>query len=138
MAGRVGAEHRHQTITTTALFVPGRWQALLAKLAVHAVAGLGYGLLSAAMAGAALFAAATAKGITLGLPAGAVLVLLVRIVLAMAAYMLLGVAVGALLPNQVAAPAVLGGYFYLVETALLMVPGANVLYPYLPGGPRRR
>ncbi|PZG14799.1 ABC transporter permease [Nonomuraea aridisoli] len=130
----VAAEYRHRTITATALFVPRRWAALVAKLVVYAAAGLGYGLATAAVAGSALFAAAAVKGVVLGLPATAVLALLGRIAVAMAGYTLLGVAVGALLRNQLAALAVLGGYFYLVETALLALPGADLVYPYLPGG----
>ncbi|TMR10759.1 ABC transporter permease [Nonomuraea turkmeniaca] len=130
----VAAEYRHRTITTTALFAPKRWTALAAKLVAYAAAGLGYGLLTVTVAGIALFGAAAAKGVPLGLPTAAVLALLARIALTMAVYTLLGVAVGALLRNQVAALAVLGGYFYLVETALLLIPGANLLYPYLPGG----
>lgn len=130
----VASEYRHRTITTTALFVPGRWATLAAKLAAYAAAGLAYGLVAVTVAGAALFGAAALKGVTLGLPAATALALLSRIAVTMAVYTLVGVAVGALIPNQVAAAAVLGAYFYMIETALLLIPGVNVLYPYLPGG----
>jgi hypothetical protein len=39
-----------------------------------------------------------------------------------------------LLRNQVAALAVVVGYLYFAELALLAIPGVNVVYPYLPGG----
>ncbi|WP_169981051.1 MULTISPECIES: ABC transporter permease [unclassified Microbispora] len=130
----VASEYRHRTITTTALFAPRRWTWLAAKLVAYAGGGLVYGLLTAATAAAALFAAAAIKGVTLGLPATTVLALLGRIALTMAVYTLLGVAVGALLRNQVTALVVVGGYFYMIETALLLIPGIQALYPYLPGG----
>ncbi|MDF5755502.1 ABC transporter permease subunit [Spongiactinospora sp. TRM90649] len=132
--GAVAGEYQHRTITTTVLFAPSRWRVLAAKLVVHGVAGLGYGLLTTAVAGAALLGTAALKGVALGLPATAVLGLLARIALTMAVYTLLGVATGALLRNRVAALAALGGYFYLAETALLLIPGTGALYPYLPGG----
>ncbi|WP_067183451.1 ABC transporter permease [Microtetraspora niveoalba] len=130
----VASEYRHRTITTTALFAPRRWTALAAKLAAYTIAGLAYGLIAVTVAGAALFGAAAVKGVTLGLPAATVLALLARIAVTMAVYTLVGVAVGALIPNQVAAAAVLGAYFYMIETALLLIPGVKELYPYLPGG----
>ncbi|MEV6153422.1 ABC transporter permease [Nonomuraea sp. NPDC052129] len=130
----VAAEYRHQTITTTMLFAPRRWTVLVAKLVAYTAAGLAYGLANAVVAGSMLFAAAAVKGIALGLPTAVVLGLLSRIAVTMTVYTLLGVAVGALLRNQVAALAVLGGYFYALETALLVIPGINQLYPYLPGG----
>ncbi|MGW0483493.1 ABC transporter permease [Nonomuraea sp. NPDC003214] len=130
----VAAEHRHRTITTSTLFAPRRWTWLAAKLAVYTGAGLVYGVAASAVAGGALFGAAALKGVTLGLPASTVLALLGRIALTMAVYTLLGVAVGALLRNQVAALAVVGAYFYMVETTLMLIPGVKLIYPWLPGG----
>lgn len=130
----VSAEYRHRTITTTTLFAPRRWTWLVAKLAVYTGAGLAYGAIAAAVAGGALFGVAMLKGITLGLPTVTVAALLARIALTMAVYTLLGVAVGALLRNQVTALVAVGAYFYMIETVLMLIPGIKVLYPYLPGG----
>ncbi|MFG3437302.1 ABC transporter permease [Nonomuraea sp. NPDC047897] len=130
----VSSEYRHRTITTTTLFAPRRWTWLAAKLGVYTGAGLAYGAVAAAVAGGALFGVAMLKGVTLGLPAVVIAALLARIALTMAVYTLLGVAVGALLRNQVTALVAVGAYFYMIETVLMLVPGIKVLYPYLPGG----
>jgi ABC-2 type transport system permease protein len=130
----ITSEYRHQTITITYLFVPRRWAVLAAKLGVYAMAGLLYGLIAVTALGLGLVGAAAVHGTTLGLPVGTVVLLLLRISLAMAVYMVLGVAVGALLRNQIAAVLTVGIYLYVVETALLVVPGVHVVYPFLPGG----
>ncbi|MEV0307783.1 ABC transporter permease [Nonomuraea fuscirosea] len=130
----VSAEYRHRTITTTTLFAPRRWTWLAAKLAIYTGAGLAYGATAAAVAGGALWGVAVLKGITLGLPAVTITALLARIALTMAVYTLLGLAVGALLRNQVTALIAVGAYFYMIETVLMLIPGIKLLYPYLPGG----
>lgn len=130
----VASEYRHRTITTTALFAPRRGTWLAAKLVTYTGAGLAYGLIATTVAGGALFGVAALKGFTLGLPAGTVVALLGRIAVTMAVYVLLGAAVGALLRNQVTALLAVGAYFYMIETALLLIPGIKELYPYLPGG----
>ncbi|GAA4231387.1 ABC-type transport system involved in multi-copper enzyme maturation permease subunit [Streptosporangium album] len=130
----VASEYRHRTATTTALFAPRRWTSLVAKLVTYGGGGLAYGLLAAAVAAGALFSVAALKGVTLGLPASTVLALLGRIALTMAVYTLLGMAVGALLRNQIAALVAVGAYFYMIETALMFIPGVRAIYPFLPGG----
>ncbi|GAA1565569.1 ABC transporter permease [Dactylosporangium maewongense] len=130
----VTSEYRHRTAALTFLFAPRRWQVLAAKLAIHGVAGLAYGLILAGTAAAALFTVAATRGISLGLPTGTVLALLARIGLAMVVYLLIGVGMGALIRNQVAALCVVIGYLYVGEPLLMMIPGVNLLYPVLPGG----
>ncbi|APU13601.1 MULTISPECIES: ABC transporter permease [Actinoalloteichus] len=130
----MGAEHRHQTITATFLFAPRRWTVLVAKLLVYATAGLAYGLVVVATAVLGLYAGAAVHGVKLGLPVGALTVTGLRIVLAMALFTVLGVAVGALVGNQLLAFVVVGAWFYAVENLLLFVPGLSAAYPYLPGG----
>ncbi|WP_030107285.1 ABC transporter permease [Actinoalloteichus caeruleus] len=130
----VTSEYRHRTISFTFLFEPRRWRVLVAKLITFAVAGLCYGAIVAGTAGAALYGGAAARDITLGLPGATVAELLVRVALAMAAFMVIGVGFGALIRNQIAALAAVVGYLYLVELVLLAVPGINAVYPYLPGG----
>ncbi|ALG14720.1 hypothetical protein AOZ06_11640 [Kibdelosporangium phytohabitans] len=130
----VTAEYRHQTITFTYLFAPRRGTVLAAKLGVYAAAGFAYGLIVAVIAGAGLVVTASVHGISLGLPTGELVGMLVRLVVMMTVYTLIGVAVGALLRNQVTALVALGGYFYLGETLLLLIPGVNTIYPFLPGG----
>jgi hypothetical protein len=130
----VTSEYRHRTATATFLFAPRRWQVLAAKLAAYGGAGLAYGAILAGTATAALLGAVTVRGIPLGLPAGDVAALLGRIGLAMVGYLLIGVGVGALLRNQIAALCVVVGYLYVGEPLLMAIPGLNQLYPVLPGG----
>ncbi|MFI7469322.1 ABC transporter permease [Nonomuraea sp. NPDC049646] len=130
----VTSEYRHRTVNFTFLFAPDRWRVLVAKLVAYAVAGLAYGLVLAGAAGAALFGVAAARGAELGLPAGTIVALLARLGVAMAVYVVLGVGVGALIRNQVAALCVVIGYLYGGELALIMIPGVRELYPWLPGG----
>ncbi len=128
------SEYRHRTVSITFLFVPRRWRILTAKLIVFAAAGLVYGLTVATTAGLALYGATAVHGVTVGLGMSTVLELLLRLAAAMAGYGVIGVAVGALMRNQIAALGVVIGYLYFVETALLAIPGVNAIYPYLPGG----
>ncbi|NUR87270.1 MAG: ABC transporter permease subunit [Nonomuraea sp.] len=130
----VTSEYRHATVNVTFLLAPRRWQALAAKLITYGVAGLLYGLVLAGTAALSLFGAAAARGTRLGLPATTIVELLARLGLAMAAYTLLGVGVGALLRHQVAALAVVIGYLYGGELVLVMIPGVREIYPWLPGG----
>lgn len=130
----VTSEYRHHTATVTFLFAPRRWQVLAAKLVAYGVAGLAYGTVLAGTAAVAFFGVAAARGVSLGLPAETVLALLARIAVAMVTYLLIGVGIGALIRNQVAALCVVVGYLYLGETLLMMIPGVNAIYPLLPGG----
>ncbi|GAA2641915.1 ABC transporter permease [Dactylosporangium fulvum] len=130
----VTSEYRHRTVAVTFLFAPRRWQVLAAKLVTYGLAGLAYGLILAGSAAAALFAVTAVRGVPLGLATGTVLALLARIGLAMVVYLLIGVGVGALIRNQVAALAVVVGYLYMGEALLMIIPGINLLYPILPGG----
>lgn len=59
---------------------------------------------------------------------------LIQLSLAAAAYMLLGVGIGALARSPFVAIGVVLGYFLFVEYALMMIPGVNAIYPFLPGG----
>lgn len=130
----VTAEYRHGTIATAFLAVPRRWPVLLAKLIAAVVVGTAFGLVTAVSAGGALYLGALVHGQVVGLPFGTVAELLARVAAAMAAYTVLGVGVGAVLRNQTLTLAVLGGYLYMGELALLLIPGVNIVYPFLPGG----
>ncbi len=130
----VTSEYRNRTAAVTFMFAPRRGRVLAAKLATYAVVGLAYGLVLAGTAAVALFTVAAARGVSLGLPAATVLALLARIAVAMVVYLLIGVGMGALIRNQVAALCVVIGYLYLGEPVLMMIPGVNTLYPILPGG----
>lgn len=127
-------EYRYRTVDVTFLFVPARGRVVVAKLVAYTVAGLAYGATLAVTAGLGLYGGAAARGVPLGLSAPVVAGLLARIGVAMAVYTVLGVAVGALLRNQILALAVVVGYLYAGETLLMIIPGVNTLYPVLPGG----
>lgn len=128
------SEYRHRTITPTFLFAPRRWQVLAAKLVVFAGAGVAYGVVTCTSAVGALYLSAAITGTSIGLSLGTILIMMVRIIVAMAVYCLIGVGVGALVRNQMIAMIIVIGYFYMFETILMLIPGVNLLYPFLPGG----
>ena len=132
----VTGEFRHQTLTPTFLATPRRGRVLAAKLVVMAIFGALYGvaaLVGAVGAGAAIL---SANGAT-GLDDGDNWLMFARIVLAMALWAIIGVGIGALIPNQVAAIVVVLAFTQFIEPILRTVAGVvdwvAAVGNYLPG-----
>jgi ABC-2 type transport system permease protein len=97
----MSGEYRHQTITWAFLVTPVRGRVVTAKLAVYGMIGLLVAVVSTLVtfgAGAALLSAGGYPVTTPDLPA-----ILAGVTLSTALYAVLGVALGALIRNQVAA-----------------------------------
>jgi ABC-2 type transport system permease protein len=119
----VAGEYRHQTITATFLSVPRRGRVVAAKLAVYGAAGLGFGVLGTVTALAT-------TGVWLGIKGGSVDLAYSGLWRTVAGdvvwcvlFALLGVAVGALVRNLVAAIGVALVWLALVEGLLGEVLG---------------
>lgn len=133
----VTGEFRHQTITPTFLAEPRRGRVLLAKFLSSAPVGLVYGLLGTATTvaiGAGILALRdqptflgeweVQRGILLA-------------VVALAVWTMLGVGIGAVVPNQVVAVLVVIAYTQFVEPTLralaAFVDGGPAIARFLPG-----
>lgn len=130
----VTGEFRHQTFGHTVLAEPRRGRVLAAKLAALAIVGAGYALVVTAGTLAALYGTTAVAGTRLGAPPGEVLTTLFGAATAMVVYSVVGGGIGALVRNQLAAVGAVLGYFSLGEIVVLVLPGVNAVYPYLPGG----
>ena len=111
----VAGEYRHQTITDTYLSCPRRRDVILAKLAVYGLAGAVAGLAAAATALAVTAAWWAAKGGVFHASAAGTWLVLVGGIAANAAFAAIGVGVGALVRNVVAAVAAALAWVALVE-----------------------
>lgn len=114
----ITSEVRYQTLTPTFLAQPRRGQVLIAKLFVLAVAGAFYGVLSLVASiglGAPILAL---TGIDPALDSSDTWLLAARIVLAMALWAIVGVGVGSLIPNQIAAIIVVLAFTQFIEPLL--------------------
>jgi ABC-type transport system involved in multi-copper enzyme maturation permease subunit len=131
------AEYRYQTITPTFLAEPRRGTVLAAKLVVVLGLGLGFGMLAlaASVAGAAPVVAGTGHAALLG-DAG-IWRALAQAVLGMVLWAGIGVGVGAVLRNQVAAIVVILAFSQLVEPlariGLSAWSATREVAQYLPG-----
>lgn len=116
--GVVGAtgEHRHGTITSALLIAPDRVRVTLAKLAAYGAAGFLFGLLAQAVAYAS--GLPTLPSDAESLDSGTHVNLVLGGALSCALSAMLGVAIGTLVRNQVAA--VVGSlvYFFVLESTL--------------------
>jgi ABC-2 type transport system permease protein len=130
----ITSEYRHQTVGTTFLAIPRRGLVLAAKLIVFAALGLTYGLIMATSGISGILVGAAIHGVTPGVPLAFMINIGLRYAVAAAIYMILGVAIGALARNQLLAIGIALGYFYLIDNLLLIVPGVNIVHPFLPGG----
>lgn len=132
----VTGEFRHQTLTPTFLATPRRGRVLVAKLFVLAILGALYGVaavISAVGPGAGIL---SIDGVT-GFDDNEIWLMLARAVLAMALWAIIGVGVGTLIPNQVAAIVVVLAFTQFVEpilrTVAMFVDWASEVGKFLPG-----
>lgn len=114
---QIGSEYRHQTITGTFLATPRRARVMLAKVLALLVIGAGYALVS--MVGSVAFGATT---LTLmgedPFPSAQVLRTLLLSLLVLGLWALIGLGVGILIRNQVAALLIGIGVAWIVEPIL--------------------
>lgn len=114
---QVGAEYRHQTISSTFLAIPTRARVMLAKVVALLGIGFGYGVLS--LLGSVSFGA-----ITLQLrgadpfPSGSVARTVALSLLVLGLWALIGLGIGILIPNQIAALLIGVGVAWIVEPLL--------------------
>ncbi|MFC7744235.1 ABC transporter permease [Nocardiopsis composta] len=127
-------EYRYGTAVPTFLAVPRRWRVVAAKLAAFTAIGAGYGAAAAAAGGAGIALACAVLDAPPAAGTAAIAGALARAALAMTAYTLIGVGFGALVRNQLAGLAVLGGYLYFVDPLLSFFPVLGPLQPFLPRG----
>lgn len=128
-------EYRYRTITPTFLAAPRRWPVVLAKMVAH----LGYGLIYAA---AGLVAALVVGGITimargedLGFGADRLWSSVALAGVAVAVWTLMGIGIGTLIRNQVAAILIAVFVTFLIEplaTFLLAAVDLDAVVKWLP------
>ncbi|MFL6130373.1 MAG: hypothetical protein ACJ73E_15075 [Mycobacteriales bacterium] len=130
----ITGEYRHLTATPTFLSVPRRGTVVGSKLLVYLVTGLLLGILCVAVAIAIADPWLSARGFSVDLGASSARRIIVGGILSVAIYGIIGVGVGALLRNQVAAVVGIVIYLFAVEPILSAIPKVQEAYPYLPGG----
>lgn len=133
---QIGAEYRHHTITSTFLATPTRVTAMLAKVVALLVIATGYGLVS-------MIGSVSVGALTLNLrgadpfPSGEVVRTMLLSLLVLGLWALIGLGVGILIPNQVAALLIGVGVAWIVEPLLSLAVkawdfGREHLAPYFP------
>lgn len=128
------SEYRHLTVTPTFLATPKRNLVIAAKIITYAVIGLGFAVLSALLLIAMALPWLSAKHIDVSLTANRIPLVLLAAILVVAIYGILGVGIGALIRNQIAAISITLVYLFILENILSVIPGVKSAYKYLPGG----
>jgi len=127
----ITGEIRHGLIRPTFLATPNRARVITAKLAASALAGAAFGLLAMALAIAVGCAGLLVRAIAIAPSAGDFAQLLAGGAVAGAAWATIGVAVGALVRNQVAVVVGLAVWILFIEQTLIgAIPSAA---KYAPG-----
>ena len=125
-------EFRHHTITQTFLTTPDRGRVVAAKLAAYALAGIALAVFTLAVTAAVALVWLHAKGLGVPVASGALGRVLAGTLLAAGLCGLVGVGVGALVRNQVAALVGVLVWVVVVEGLLLSLVHAPGLGRWLP------
>ncbi len=120
-------EYRYQTITPTLLATPRRVRVVLGKMAAHLVTGIGFGLVSLVGALVVGGIVVAARGFGLGYGADGLWSSAALAVVAVGLWTLLGIGIGTLIRNQVAAVLVAVFVTFLVEPLATFVLASNDL-----------
>ncbi len=133
----VTGEFRHQTLTPTFLATPRRGVAMGAKVLVGILMGVLFALIALVSTVGAGVAAFAAFGLDTALSSSDTWALLGRIVVALVLWSLVGIGVGALVRNQVAAIVIVLAFTQFVEPIVRLagqfVDGLSAVTAYLPG-----
>jgi ABC-2 type transport system permease protein len=126
-------EYRHKTATPTFLTMPRRGRVVIAKLVAYGLVAIPFALavlatdvLVATVYGGARGDAPSLSGDNLRVLAGAWAALVI--------FAVMGVGIGALLRNQVAAVVGALVYLYVVEPIISSIPATASAFKWLPGG----
>jgi ABC-2 type transport system permease protein len=131
----ITAEYRHLTVTPTYLVTPRRTLVVAAKLVTYALVGLAYSILGALLVIAMAKPWLAAKHIAVSLTANHIPLVLLAAIVVVAIYGIVGVGVGALVRNQVAAVVVTLAFLFVGEPLLTVIPWVrDHLFKFLPGG----
>ncbi|WP_136520642.1 MULTISPECIES: ABC transporter permease subunit [Cellulomonas] len=133
----VTTEYRHRTITPTLLLEPRRDVVLAAKLAAGGVMGVLFGVVGTVAAAGAGALVLALLGEPTGLDEASTWGVLARSALALAVWAVVGVGLGTVLTNQVAAVVVILAFTQFLEPVLRLVLGLTSwgqdVSRYLPG-----
>jgi ABC-type transport system involved in multi-copper enzyme maturation permease subunit len=111
----VTGEYRHGTIRPTFLFTPRRPRVLVAKLAASMITGLAFGVVAEAIGFAVGAVILASRGVPFALNGGEVTQLVVGTIVGVVLWGGLGVGLGAILRNQVAAVIALLAWGFVIE-----------------------
>lgn len=129
----VAGEYRHRTATTTFLATPRRHRVVGAKLITYALVGTGYAVACLAVVTGIAWPWLTARGIEPTLTGNGIPDTLAGVVAAVTAFALIGVGLGALLRDQVAAVVGLLVYLFVAEPIVTRIPALHDWTIHLPG-----
>jgi ABC-type transport system involved in multi-copper enzyme maturation permease subunit len=130
------AEHRYQTATPTFLATPRRARVVLGKAASHLMVGAAYGVVAVLTALVTGGAVVLVRGYDLGLGADGLWRAVLLAVLGVAVWTLVGIGIGTLIRNQVAAILVAVAFTFLVEPLVsigLYALDRDSIARFLPG-----
>lgn len=130
----VTGEFRHQTVTPTFLATPHRGRVVIAKLFAYAVTGLAFGIATILVAIAIALPWLSGKDISVSLGSNGIPGTLIGVVVGVAVYSVLGVGLGALVRNQIAAVVGALVYLFVIEGFVSALPTIRDYYKYFPGG----
>ena len=99
----MAGEYKQGTITPTFLAAPQRWRVVVAKALAYAIGGFLLGLTSSLLVAGIAYMGLAIKDIEVVMPASEIMEILGGQTATSAFYGVLGVAVGAVIPNQIAA-----------------------------------
>jgi hypothetical protein len=129
----ITTEYRHFTSRPTFLIEPRRARVVAAKLVVAAGVGLLYGIACVAVTTAITVPWLSAKGVSIAWVANGILIGMAAALAVMAVFAMVGVGVGVLFRNQVAAVISALAYLFVLEPLIAVIPVVKEAYRFLPG-----